>query len=118
MCAYVKLRTRLAPLLKTFRSCALVWLSILSYSRCHTTDVSKIGPRAIESTLINPAIMESVKAITALYTAEELVTSRAEVKNNIQGAIEVINTTLSERRCWRFDPRERGDNRFRLFSGV
>lgn len=59
----------------------------------------KIGPRAIvESTLINPAIMESVKAITALYTAEELVTSRAEVKNNIQGAIEeFINTTLDQK---------------------
>ena len=59
----------------------------------------KIGPRAIvESTLINPAIMESVKAITALYTAEELVTSRAEVKNNIQSAIEnFINTTLEQK---------------------
>jgi regulator of protease activity HflC (stomatin/prohibitin superfamily) len=42
--------------------------------------------------------MESVKAITALYTAEELVTSRAEVKNNIQGAIEeFINTTLEQK---------------------
>ena len=59
----------------------------------------KIGPRSIvESTLINPAIMESVKAVTALYTAEELVTSRAEVKNNIQAAIEnFINTTLEQK---------------------
>ena len=59
----------------------------------------KIGPRAIvETTLINPAIMESVKAVTALYTAEELVTSRAEVKNNIQAAIEnFINTTLEQK---------------------
>jgi regulator of protease activity HflC (stomatin/prohibitin superfamily) len=59
----------------------------------------KIGPRSIvESTLINPAIMESVKAITALYTAEQLVTKRAEVKNNIQRAIEeFINTTLEQK---------------------
>ena len=59
----------------------------------------KIGPRSIvETTLINPAIMESVKAVTALYTAEELVTSRAEVKNNIQAAIEnFINTTLEQK---------------------
>ena len=59
----------------------------------------KIGSRAIvETTLINPAIMESVKAVTALYTAEELVTSRAEVKNNIQAAIEnFINTTLEQK---------------------
>ena len=42
--------------------------------------------------------MESVKAVTALYTAEELVTSRAEVKNNIQAAIEnFINTTLEQK---------------------
>ena len=42
--------------------------------------------------------MDSVKAVTALYTAEELVTSRAEVKNNIQAAIEnFINTTLEQK---------------------
>tara|TARA_X000000950_G_scaffold272310_1_gene354669 strand:+ start:232 stop:1095 length:864 start_codon:yes stop_codon:yes gene_type:complete len=59
----------------------------------------KIGPRSIvESTLINPAIMESVKAVTARYTAEELVTSRAQVKNNIQQAIEeFVNTTLEQK---------------------
>ena len=59
----------------------------------------KIGPRSIvESTLINPAIMESVKAVTARYTAEELVTSRAQVKNNIQQAIEeFVDTTLEQK---------------------
>ena len=59
----------------------------------------KIGTRSVvESTLVAPAIMESVKAVTALYTAEDLVTNRAEVKNKIQLAIEeFINTTLQQK---------------------
>jgi len=59
----------------------------------------KIGRAdVVETTLIAPAIMESVKAVTAQYTAEELVTRRAEVKNGIQTAIEdFINTTLSQK---------------------
>jgi regulator of protease activity HflC (stomatin/prohibitin superfamily) len=59
----------------------------------------KIGrANVVETTLISPAIMESVKAITAQYTAEELVTRRAEVKNGIQQAIETfINTTLLQK---------------------
>ena len=59
----------------------------------------KIGNRAVvETTLVNPAILESVKAVTAQYTAEELVTKRAEVKNRIQEAIELfIDTTLKQK---------------------
>lgn len=59
----------------------------------------KIGrATVVESTLINPAIMESVKAVTAQYTAEELVTRRAEVKNQIQLAIQdFIDTTLAQK---------------------
>ena len=59
----------------------------------------QIGPRgAVESTLISPAILESVKAVTAKYTAEELVTERAEVKQAIQNAIEdFISTTLEQK---------------------
>lgn len=59
----------------------------------------KIGNRAIvEATLVNPAILESVKAVTAQYTAEQLVTQRAEVKNRIQEAIELfIDTTLEQK---------------------
>jgi regulator of protease activity HflC (stomatin/prohibitin superfamily) len=59
----------------------------------------KIGRRQIvESTLIDPAIMESVKAVTAQYTAEQLITKRAEVKVRIQQAIEdFINTTLVQK---------------------
>ncbi len=58
-----------------------------------------IGTRAmLEGTLIAPAILESVKAITAQYTAEELVTRRAEVKTKIQGSIEdFVNATLDEK---------------------
>jgi len=59
----------------------------------------KIGNRDIVSaTLIEPAIKESVKAITAQYTAEQLVTKRAEVKLQIQEAINnFINITLKEK---------------------
>jgi len=59
----------------------------------------KIGRReVVETTLVNPAIMESVKAITAQYTAEELVTKRAEVKNQIQAAIEsFVDVTLAQK---------------------
>ena len=59
----------------------------------------KIGRReVVETTLVNPAIMESVKAVTAQYTAEELITRRAEVKLQIQEAIETfINDTLARK---------------------
>ena len=59
----------------------------------------KIGRRSTVSlTLIEPAIQESVKAITAKYTAEELVTKRAEVKVAIQEAIDTfISITLADK---------------------
>ncbi len=58
-----------------------------------------IGLRsAVETTAIDPGITESVKAITAQYTAEELVTQRAQVKAKIQEAIEAfVNTTLEQK---------------------
>ena len=61
--------------------------------------IQKIGIRqVIESTLIEPAIQESVKSVTALYTAEQLITNREEVKLNIQEEVEqFINTTLSRK---------------------
>ena len=41
----------------------------------------KIGlNRQIQATVIYPAIAESVKSITAKYTAEELITKREQVK--------------------------------------
>ena len=59
----------------------------------------KIGKRnTVSITLIEPAIQESVKAITAKYTAEQLVTKRAEVKVEIQEAINnFISITLDEK---------------------
>ncbi len=59
----------------------------------------KIGVRrTVAATLINPAILESVKAVTAKYTAEELVTRRAEVKLQTQEAIDkFIQITLTQK---------------------
>ena len=58
-----------------------------------------IGRSAIvETNVIAPAIQESVKAVTAQYTAEELVTRRSEVKGKIQLAIEAfIEETLAQK---------------------
>ena len=52
----------------------------------------------VERTAIDPGITESVKAITAQYTAEQLVTQRARVKAKIQEAIaNFIDTTLEQK---------------------
>lgn len=52
----------------------------------------------ISRSLVGPAIQESVKAVTAQYTAESLVTKRSEVKLQIQEAIiAFIDTTLLEK---------------------
>lgn len=48
-----------------------------------------------ESTLIAPAIQESVKAATAQFTADELITKRAEVK-------EAMRVALTTRESMRF----------------
>ncbi|MEM7008987.1 MAG: prohibitin family protein [Thermodesulfobacteriota bacterium] len=59
----------------------------------------RIGQReVVAATVIEPAIQESVKAVTAQYTAEQLVTKRAEVKQQIQKAIEnFIDDTLRDK---------------------
>jgi prohibitin 2 len=55
-------------------------------------------PEKVAATIVNPAIQESVKAVTAKFTAEQLVTQREVVKQQIQQAIEAfINTTLGEK---------------------
>ena len=63
------------------------------------TSFQKIGIRqVIEATLIEPAIQESVKSVTALYTAEELITQREAVKLKIQEEIEqFITITLGRK---------------------
>lgn len=61
--------------------------------------VQKMGNLEVaKATLISPAIQESVKAITAKYTAEELVTRRAEVKLEIQSSLQnFIEITLTKK---------------------
>jgi regulator of protease activity HflC (stomatin/prohibitin superfamily) len=52
----------------------------------------------IQNSVIQPAIEESVKSVTAKYTAEELITKREFVKTQIQQAIQsFIDTTLSKK---------------------
>lgn len=52
----------------------------------------------VSSSLVEPAIQECVKAVTAKFTAEELVTKRETVKLQIQEALEnFINNTLEEK---------------------
>lgn len=53
---------------------------------------------SVAASIVGPAIQESVKAVTAQYTAEELVTKRAIVKQAIQQAItSFIDYTLKEK---------------------
>ena len=55
-------------------------------------------PEKIAVTIVNPAVQESVKAVTAKFTAEQLVTQREVVKQQIQQAIEAfINTTIGQK---------------------
>lgn len=64
----------------------------------------QVGPSYLQ-TIVHPAIAESVKAITAKYTAEELITRREEVKNGIaellahhldKSNIELVNTYITD----------------------
>lgn len=59
----------------------------------------RIGDRAkVSATLVEPAIQESVKSVTAKFTAEELVTKRELVKQQIQQTLEnFINRTLEQK---------------------
>jgi prohibitin 2 len=59
----------------------------------------RIGNTAkVSATLVEPAIQECVKAVTAKFTAEELVTKREVVKLQIQQSLEsFINNTLKEK---------------------
>jgi regulator of protease activity HflC (stomatin/prohibitin superfamily) len=51
-----------------------------------------------QSTLIDPGVMESVKAITAQFTAEELVTQRETVKAKIEDQIKsYVRGALTQR---------------------
>lgn len=45
------------------------------------------GIEAFDATVIRPAVLESIKAVTAEYTAAELISKRTEVKTKIDDAI-------------------------------
>jgi regulator of protease activity HflC (stomatin/prohibitin superfamily) len=52
----------------------------------------------VSASLVEPAIQECVKGVTAKFTAEELVTKRELVKQQIQDALShFINNTLREK---------------------
>jgi len=63
------------------------------------TTFQKIGTRrSVSHILVYPAIQESVKAVTAQYSAEQLITKREEVKQRIQEAIvKFVETTLKQK---------------------
>lgn len=53
---------------------------------------------AVDATVVDPAVQESLKAVTAKYTAEELVTKREEVKSKVTDEIRAyIEHTLTEK---------------------
>jgi len=57
-------------------------------------------PEAIHASVMSPAIRESVRGATAVYTAEELVTQRPRVKAAISdNIIAYVNKTLIEKDC-------------------
>lgn len=57
---------------------------------------SDVNP--IEDTVLRPAVLESVKAVTAKFTAEELVTNRESVKAHIAESIQqFVDSTLAEK---------------------
>ena len=45
-----------------------------------------------ESIMISPSILESVKGVTAQYTAEELITKRAEVSDKMEENVKFIKS--------------------------
>ncbi len=52
----------------------------------------------VESVVINPGVLESVKAVAAKYTAEEIITKREEVKDTTEELLKkYIATTLEQK---------------------
>lgn len=52
----------------------------------------------LEPTVVAPAVQESLKSVTAQFTAEELITQRQRVKGEVEAAIRsFIDTTLHEK---------------------
>lgn len=54
----------------------------------------------LDANVVDPAVQESLKAVTARYTAEQLVTMREKVKAEVTQEIkDYINSTLKEKDC-------------------
>lgn len=52
----------------------------------------------LETAILVPAVQEVVKAVSARYTAEELITKRHQVKSEVElGLADFVNKTLSEK---------------------
>ncbi len=67
----------------------ITYLVAVNYRVDHSSSASlfkNIG-KNYESVIITPAIQESIKAVTAQYTAEELITRRQEVSTQIKDAL-------------------------------
>ncbi|MDE0118893.1 MAG: prohibitin family protein [Bdellovibrionales bacterium] len=72
----------------------------IQYSMNEVSDLyQKVGTKEVVSNIVlMPAVQESVKAVTAKYTAEELIKKRPEVKTEINKAIqEFLNETLNKK---------------------
>ena len=50
-------------------------------------ELYKTTGKNYEDVILNPSILESIKAITAQYKAEELITKRSEVSNKMQDTL-------------------------------
>ncbi len=67
----------------------ITYLVAVNYRVAHESSASlfkNIGT-GYENVIITPAIQESIKAVTARYTAEELITRRQEVSTEIKDAL-------------------------------
>ncbi len=59
-----------------------------------------VGDGLLSAGGINPAAIESVKAVTAQFTAEQLITQRAAVKAGVeQGLTNIVNATINQKGC-------------------
>lgn len=47
-------------------------------------ELYKTTGKGYQDIILNPSVLESIKAVTAQYTAEELITKRSEVSNKMQ----------------------------------
>ena len=60
----------------------------------HVADLYQNIGMSYESTVINPAISECIKSVTSRYTAEELITKRTEVSDEMK---KFLQTKLGEK---------------------